>query len=156
MVDFFLSWFKIFRWIRTLSMGKYRGIKFSLRKFFCIFRMIYNFTTAITRIHFTICKVKSNNSNPHYCCSYFFHLFVSKWSSGLVARALDSQSRSLVFKTTGWLQGWRSFSSFQGYSNEYQELTPRDLMVKGKLSPFSGSVALRQLSLTHKNEPQSF
>ena len=126
---------------------------FPWENFFYIFRMIYNFTTAITRIHFTISKVKSNNSNPHYCCSYFFYLFVSKWSSGLVVRALDSQSRSLVLKTTGWLQGWLSFSSFQGYSNEYQELTSRDLMVKGKLSPFSGSVSLRQLNLTHKSKP---
>ena len=27
------------------------------------------------------------------------------WSNGLVVKALDSQSRSPVFKTTGWLQG---------------------------------------------------
>ena len=26
--------------------------------------MIYNFTVEITRIHFTICKVQSDNSNP--------------------------------------------------------------------------------------------
>ena len=44
--------------------------------------MIYNFTIAITRIHFTICKVQNNNSNPEvdqsfllnskytYTCSY--------------------------------------------------------------------------------------
>ena len=28
-----------------------------------------------------------------------------QWSSGLVVKALDSQSRVPVFKTTGWLQG---------------------------------------------------
>ena len=28
------------------------------------FRMIYNFKIPITRIHFTICKVWNNNSNP--------------------------------------------------------------------------------------------
>ena len=26
--------------------------------------MIYNFTTVITRIHFAICEVQSDNSNP--------------------------------------------------------------------------------------------
>ena len=26
--------------------------------------MIYNFTVAIARIHFAICEVRSNNSNP--------------------------------------------------------------------------------------------
>ena len=28
-----------------------------------LFRMIYNFAIAVTRIHFAICKVQSNNSN---------------------------------------------------------------------------------------------
>ena len=27
------------------------------------------------------------------------------WSIGVVVKALDSQSRDLMFKTTGWLQG---------------------------------------------------
>ena len=35
-------------------------------------------------------------------------------SNGLVVRALDSQSRGPVFKTTGWLQGRLSLSSFRG------------------------------------------
>ena len=35
---------------------------------------------------------------------------------------LDSQSRGFRFKTTTWLQGQLSLSSFQGQSNEYQEL----------------------------------
>ena len=26
--------------------------------------MVYKFTISITRIHFTICKVRSDNSNP--------------------------------------------------------------------------------------------
>ena len=34
--------------------------------------------------------------------------------NGLVVKALDSHSRSPVFKTTGWLQGRLSLSSFQG------------------------------------------
>ena len=37
---------------------------------------------------------------------------VEKWSNGLVVKALDSQSRGPVFKTTGWLQGRLSLSSF--------------------------------------------
>ena len=36
------------------------------------------------------------------------------WGNGLVVKALDSQSRGLVFKTTGWLQGWLIPSSFGG------------------------------------------
>ena len=36
------------------------------------------------------------------------------WSNGLVVKALESQSRGLVFKTTGWLQGPLSLSSFRG------------------------------------------
>ena len=73
-----------------------------------------------------------------------------------MVRALDSQSRGLVLKTTRWLQDLLSFSYFQGHSNEYQELTPGDLVVIGKLSPCSGSVALRQLKLIHKNVRKSF
>ena len=37
----------------------------------------------------------------------------------LVVKLLVSQLRGPGFKTIGWLQG---FSSFQGWSNEYQEL----------------------------------
>ena len=36
------------------------------------------------------------------------------WSNGLVVKALDSQSRGPVFKTTGWLQGQLSLSSSRG------------------------------------------
>ena len=34
--------------------------------------------------------------------------------AGLVVKALDSQSRGPVFKTTGWLQGRLSLPSFRG------------------------------------------
>ena len=37
-----------------------------------------------------------------------------RWSIGLVVKALDSQSRGPVFKTTGWLQGRLSLSSLRG------------------------------------------
>ena len=98
-------------------------VKFSVREILlCIFRMIYNFTIALTTIFFAISEVKSNKSNPDYSCSYFFHIFVSNWSNGLVLRTLNSKSRGLVFKTTEWLQGWLSFSFFWGHSNEDQEL----------------------------------
>ena len=44
------------------------------------------------------------------------------WSNGLVVKALDSQSRGPVLKTTRWFQGRLSLSSFQGrYEYEYQE-----------------------------------
>ena len=36
------------------------------------------------------------------------------WSNGLVVKALDSKFRGPVFKTTGWLQGQLSLSSFRG------------------------------------------
>ena len=36
------------------------------------------------------------------------------YRDGLVVNSLDSQSRSPVFKTTGWLQGQLSLSSFRG------------------------------------------
>ena len=42
--------------------------------------------------------------------------------NGLVVKALDSQSRGSVFKTTGWLQGRLNLSSFRGRQSEYQEL----------------------------------
>ena len=31
-----------------------------------------------------------------------------------VVKSLDSHSRGPMFKSTGWLQGWLSLSSFQG------------------------------------------
>ena len=45
-----------------------------------------------------------------------------EWSNGLVVKALDSQSKSPRFKTTGWLQGWLSLSSLRGRLNNYQEI----------------------------------
>ena len=52
---------------------------------------------------------------------YFNCLLYCRWSNGLVVKVLDSQSKSLVFKTTGWLQGRLNLLSFRGRSNEYQE-----------------------------------
>ena len=43
------------------------------------------------------------------------HAFSLLWSIGLVLKALDSQSRGPVFKTSGWLQGRLSISSFRGW-----------------------------------------
>ena len=45
------------------------------------------------------------------CIDYSSYL----WSNGLVVNPVDSQSRSTVFKTTGWLQDWLSLSSFWGW-----------------------------------------
>ena len=41
-------------------------------------------------------------------------LVILLWSDGLVVKLLDSQSRGPVFKTTRWLQGRLSLSSFRG------------------------------------------
>ena len=38
------------------------------KKLFCIFLMIYNFTIAITRIHFTVCKVGIDILKISYSC----------------------------------------------------------------------------------------
>ena len=39
--------------------------------------------------------------------------------NGLVVKVLGSQSRSLIVKTIGWLQGRLSLSFFRGWQNEY-------------------------------------
>ena len=36
--------------------------------------------------------------------------------------ATDSQFRGFGFKSSGWLKGCFSYSFFQGWSNEYQDL----------------------------------
>ena len=55
-----------------------------------------------------------------------FNVFVhndtyNSYNNDLVVKALDSQSKARDFKTTGWLEGQLSLSSFPGQSNEYQE-----------------------------------
>ena len=40
--------------------------------------------------------------------------FRFSWSNGVVVKALDYQSRGLVFKITEWLQSRLSHSSFRG------------------------------------------
>ena len=69
---------------------------------------------------------------------------------GRLVRALDFVSSGSGFKTTGWLQGQLILPSFQGRSNEYQDLL--GLVVKSKLSPRSGSVAVRQLTPSIKRD----
>ena len=39
-------------------------LNFPWKKMLCVFRMIYNFTVALNRIDFTICKVQKDNWNP--------------------------------------------------------------------------------------------
>ena len=48
----------------------------SLGKTVFHFLHINNLTNAITRIHSAVCKMRSNNSNLDYCCSYFFHIII--------------------------------------------------------------------------------
>ena len=47
-------------------------------------------------------------------CLYVVNFLLVLLFYGLVVKALDSQSRGPVFKTTGWFQGRLSLSSFQG------------------------------------------
>ena len=59
---------------------------------------------------------------------YFISFFPQKlkqWSNGLVAKELDSRSRGPVFKTTGWLQGRLSLSSFRGFNPEHWDSIPQ-------------------------------
>ena len=69
-----------------------------------------------------------------------------QWPSGSVAGFPIQGSR---FKTNGCRL---SLSFLRGQSNEYQG-TPRDVVVKSKLSPLSGTVALRHLNPIHKEGP---
>ena len=51
-----------------------------------------------------------------FCYNFNYNFLGSVfWSNGLVVKALDSQSRGPMFKTTDWLQGRLSLSSFGGW-----------------------------------------
>ena len=52
----------------------------------------------------------------------FKPLSLALWSNGLLFKTLDFQSRGPVLKTTEWLQGRLSLSSFRGRQNECQLL----------------------------------
>ena len=67
-----------------------------------------------------------------------------------MVKALDFQSRGPVLKTTVWLQGRLSLSSFRRRSNDYQESLGT---CKSKLRPRSDSVALRELNPIRKKVP---
>ena len=45
---------------------------------------------------------------------FLLQIFFCKLTNGLVVKALDYQSRGPVLKTTEWLQGGLSLSSFRG------------------------------------------
>ena len=50
-----------------------------------------------------------------FCVFLFIYIYIFfLWSNGLVVKMMDSRSRGSVFKTTGWLQGRLSLSSFRG------------------------------------------
>ena len=55
-----------------------------------------------------------NNITESISAGNIVSLVVFLWSSGLVVKALDSQSRDPVLNTTWWLQGRLSLSSFRG------------------------------------------
>ena len=76
-----------------------------------------------------------------------------KMGNGLIVVALDFQSVGRRLKSTCWLQGRLSLSN---ESIKWVLGIPGDLEVEGKLSPFSGSAALRQLNLIHKKGPKVF
>ena len=103
------------------------------------------------------CLVR-NSAGFSFCL--FFHLCLSvnsikSWKtctdrkngsvniySRLISKMLDSQSRDIVFKTTQTFILLRSIKWGLGISG--------NLVVKSKLLPLSGSVALRQLNPIHK------
>ena len=60
----------------------------------------------VIKILITIALVVDNNNSSNNNISF--------WSNGLVVKVLDSQLRGPMFKTTRWLQGQPSLSSFQG------------------------------------------
>ena len=112
LVDVHLNWLKWF----PLYYSWGRSTRYSDR--------LHNFSVTIPRY----CKDVYVNS--------FFPLPAKLWNSlliecfsltydllrnGLVVKVLDSQSRAPVFKISGRLQGWLSFSSFRVQWNEYQE-----------------------------------
>ena len=49
----------------------------------------------------------------------FGHVEHSLYGDGLAVKALDSQSRGPVFKTTGWLQGWLSLSPIRIFLKKF-------------------------------------
>ena len=70
--------------------------------------------------------------------------------NGLVVKVLDSQSRSPVFKTIGWIQGWLSLSPFWGWSNKCQEFLGTSCYKVNCL--LRAALSLRQLKTIHKKE----
>ena len=67
-----------------------------------IIRKVLNSLTTTATTTTTITTTTDQYENP------------DSWSNGIVVKALDSQSRGPVIKTTGWLQGRLSLSSFRG------------------------------------------
>ena len=71
----------------------------------------YIYSVAIYNAKFLYCLSKTQ----HFHLTYVVPIIV-------VFRVVDSQSRSLRFKTDGWLQGQLILLSFRGWLNENQEL----------------------------------
>ena len=67
-----------------------------------IIRKVLNSLTTTATTTTIITTTTDQHENP------------DSWSNGIVVKALDSQSRGSVIKTTGWLQGRFSLSSFRG------------------------------------------
>ena len=94
--------------ILNLSLCKYASSKLSLN-LMCQFHLpvVYVNLLAISCFlifHLLWGSIYGTNYNGIYGTNY----------SGLVVKVLDSQSRGPVFKTSGWLQGLLSLSSFRG------------------------------------------
>ena len=68
-----------------------------------------------------------------------------------MVRALDSQSRGPMFKTTEWLQGQLSFLSFRGQQNGVPRFSGTLLVKENCL--LEVALAFRQLEPIHKKEP---
>ena len=69
-------------------------------------------------------------------------VLILSWTFYLVVKALDPKARGLEFKTAGCLLGQLILSFYRGRF-KWIPGTPVDRVVKSKLSPCIGSVALR-------------
>ena len=64
---------------------------------------------------FLVFWIEKKKKNSYLKFKLKIFLILLQWSNGLRVKALDSQSKGPMFKTTRWLQGRLSLSSFWGW-----------------------------------------
>ena len=78
-----------------------------------LFLLVQNINKHLYFWYFELKKKTKQNSYLKFKLKIF--LILLQWSNGLRVKALDSQSKGPMFKTTRWLQGRLSLSSFWGW-----------------------------------------